>query len=136
MADYKSIEYKRLKDQTYLAHQCQHCGFVFDMSYPLMYRDPNKNFAVILSEKDFEESDEPTVVCRTPDQFLFAFQVLDLGLDLKELIGIRRSVEAKKGPVRLLDYDKNNGSLWFSAGKEVFGISCHLTVDNPKKSVQ
>lgn len=48
--DAKSLEYSRLKDHTYFRHQCQNCKVLFDLDYPLIYRDGKRRFSLVLAQ--------------------------------------------------------------------------------------
>ena len=125
LKDAGSEDYAHLKDQTFFVHQCQKCFRLFDLNYPLLYWDPDKDFSVVLTQKkDVENLDsKKSIVCRKPEQFLFAFQCLDLDLDIKKMLVIKRKAEKKfGGPCFLLDWDEKSKAAMLKMGKNYFWV--------------
>ncbi len=121
--DEKSLEYKRLKEQVYFRHQCQNCKVIFDLEYPLIYRDPKQQYNLILAQKAPKDLEGNWVVTRTIRQFLDAFSILDLGLDLHEVLPILLSIRSQKGEkTKLIDYDPDKCVLWFESEGFPFGV--------------
>ncbi len=124
--DEKSLEYKRLKEQTYFRHQCQNCKVIFDLDYPLIYRDPKRKYSLILADQTPNGIEGNCIVTRTLRQFLDAFSILDLGLDLRSVLPILFSIRAQKGEqAKLIDYDPVKGLLWFESEGLTLGVGYH-----------
>ncbi|UNT95686.1 CpXC domain-containing protein [Allobaculum mucilyticum] len=121
--DPKSTEYKRLKDGHYFTHQCQKCMHLFELEYPLVWRDPQHGFSLILSSRPADSFEGRVILTRRSSQFLEAFSILDLGLDLQEGLKIKRQFEAKTGkPCRMIDYDAKKQIIWVLQDGELAGI--------------
>lgn len=129
-----SVEYKRLKDQTYFTHVCQNCHEPFLLTYPLIWKDVTNQYILVLSsQEELPAFDLPVTVTKSPGQFLEAFPILDLGLDIKEVLPIKRALESKKGESCVLkDYDADHDILWFECGGQPSGIrhKCHNVIKN------
>ena len=126
--DAGSEDYAHLKDQTFFVHQCQKCMQLFDLNYPLLYWDPERDFTVVLTQKkDVANLDsKKSVVCRKPEQFLFAFQCLDLNLDMKKMLVIKRNAEKKLGkPCLFMDWDEKSNAMMLKMGNCYFWVVSH-----------
>lgn len=121
--DANSLEYERLKDGSYFRHQCQTCKNVFDLEYPLIYRDPRQNLSIIRTQGEVNGLSGKAVLTRNTRQFLEAFSILDLQLDLKEVLKIKRAYEKESGKsTRVVDYDAKKGILWLDQSGSLIGV--------------
>lgn len=69
------------------------------MQYPLIYRDVEKGFALVLTDqKNVKNLPEGrTVLCRNARDFQFAFHCLDNGLDLEKMLRVQKIVSVQEG---------------------------------------
>lgn len=91
--------YERLQQNGFFLHQCQKCRQVFPLQYPLIYRDVQKEFALVLTDqKNVKNLPEGrTVLCRNARDFQFAFHCLDNGLDLEKMLRVQKAVSLQEG---------------------------------------
>lgn len=84
-------EYRRLKENTFFLHQCSLCHQIFPLQYPLIYRDFEKGFSVILSERNEIENlpEGKNIIAHNAKDFLVAFHCLDAQVEIKEVLKIR-----------------------------------------------
>lgn len=113
---------KRLQDGTYFYHQCNHCHHLFYMIYPFLFRDPQRKFILILSDKkeiDNLPDDELVVRCKDPEQLVFCYRVLHQQLNLKKMVHFKRQWEKKWTNKAQFDrYDPLHHCLWIKVKEE------------------
>lgn len=117
----ESVE--RLRSNGFFLHQCQRCHQVFPLQYPLIYRDVENGFSILLTEQKKVDNlpEGKSVICRNTDEFLFAFHCLDNGLDLTRMLSLQKSLcEKEKADVKLTGADPQTGTAVFrTAEKEI-----------------
>lgn len=119
----KSAEYRHLKDQTFFMHQCQSCMKLFELDYPLIYRDPNLGYTLVLSRTPISNLEEGSILTKSPKQFLRAFSILDLNLDPASVLPVLLGVEKQRGKMCIpFDYDEKINLLWVYCGSDTVGI--------------
>jgi hypothetical protein len=105
--------------------QCSKCRSLFEISYPLIYKDPKKHFCLILSKtmpENFSFSGK-SVRCDSPDQFYDAFIALDADLDLQRVLARKSQIRKHKGDGFTLEsYDPVHHILWFKSDENYAGI--------------
>lgn len=123
LLDGKGAEQQRLKDRTFFTHQCQSCGTLFELTYPLMARDIHRQWTLVLSQGTADDLPAGSILTRTPRQFLDAFSILDLGLTLQDALPVLKAAERKMGaPCRLKDYDWHNHLFWIECEGNLFAV--------------
>ena len=123
--DPSTEDYSHLKDQTFFVHHCQNCKKLFDLSYPLLYWDPQKDFSIVLTQKKEVTNldSKKSILCRRPEQFLFAFQCMDLGLDLKKMLRLRKKAEDRLDrKLNLIDWDEKKQAALLKSGNDYFWV--------------
>lgn len=108
--------YDRLKNNGFFLHQCQNCGQVFPLQYPLIYRDVEKGFSIFLTEQKTVNNlpEGKNVICRNTDEFQFAFHCLDNGLNMAEILGLQNIIEHREhSSARLMGADAKAGIVIF-----------------------
>lgn len=114
--DAKSLEYSRLKDHTYFRHQCQNRKVLFDLDYPLIYRDGKRRFSLVLAQSLPQGMEGQVILTKSPAQFLDAFSILDLGLDPRRVLPILIALRKQHGEnTYLFDFDAKNHLIWFQS---------------------
>lgn len=132
--DETSPEYRRLKDGTYFMRQCQNCMRLFELDYPLIWRDPRQGLSLICTDGPADGFEGKVVLTRSSRQFLEAFSILDLQLPLRETLSFKRALEREKGAaLRVVDYDQSNDILWLDLQGKPLGIECFLRKSNAGK---
>lgn len=119
----KGAEYQRLRDGTFFVHQCQSCKKLFDLEYPLIYKDPVRGFLIINSQSRPEGLKGQCILTRNTRQFLEAFSILDAGARLMDVLPIKKRLEAlKKTACSFSGYDEKSGMVWFDCRGELVGV--------------
>ncbi|MCF0246064.1 MAG: hypothetical protein HUJ55_04490, partial [Ileibacterium sp.] len=98
---------------------------LFDLSYPLLYWDPQKDFSIVLTQKKEVTNldSKKSILCRRPEQFLFAFQCMDLGLDLKKMLRLRKKAEDRLDrKLNLIDWDEKKQAALLKSGNDYFWV--------------
>lgn len=117
IAQMDPIAKKRLNDGSYFLHQCQKCKHMFYLYYPFLYRDTQKKFDLVLTQKkDIVNmpQDEKVVICHSVSQFLLAFKIYDQKLNPLLVLQKKQLLEEKVGkPVKFDCFDEKNRCLWF-----------------------
>lgn len=113
----------------YFVHQCSRCKKLFDLAYPLVLRFPadkqREELSLVMAEKErrIPEFDHPVVMVRRPDQFIRAFSILRLNLEIKETLEQWIYLEQIKGKGwHLRDYEQDSDTIWFERNGEWTGI--------------
>ncbi len=116
-------EYERLKTNGFFLHQCQNCHQVFPLQYPLIYRDVEQKFSILLTEQKKVDMlpEGRSILCRNSEEFLFAFHCLDAGQDVGRILRLQKSIsEKERQEMKLKDIDPAAGVAVFqSENKEV-----------------
>lgn len=124
LVDEKDPASRRLKERVFFLHQCQSCGYLFELNYPLLVRNPHRDYTLVLSSSSKQHLPYGSVLTRTPRQFLDAFMILELGLDLQKTLTLTRLLEEKYQAVcQLIDYDSKTNMLWYLCNENVFAVS-------------
>lgn len=113
---------KRLQDGTYFFHQCNQCHNLFYLIYPFLFRDPQRKFTLILSDKkeiDNLPEDEMIVRCKDPEQFVFCYRVLYQQLNLKKMVYLKHRWQKKwSQDAQFERYDRLHHCLWIKVKNE------------------
>lgn len=109
---------EELLDQgVYFSHQCSQCKTVYYMNVPFLFRDPDKKYIIVLSDKKEISNlpkDEEVIRVQTPKEFLFVYHIKKQGLNLAMVKQIKNALEQREGKEVLYDgYDEKDGCLWF-----------------------
>ncbi len=117
---------KRIEQGTYFTHICSHCHQPFYLEYPFIYRDPQKQFILVLSDQkmiDVKQGDEMIVRCKNVPQFLLAYRILHQQLNVELVLQKKHQLEQKlKSPCQFDRYDQDHQCLWFQCQKEWVAI--------------
>lgn len=128
--DEKSVEYQRLKDGSFFKHQCQSCKCLFDLEYPLIYKDTQRNFLLVNSRTRPEGLEGKCILTRTAQQFTEAFGILDAGLELMDVLPLQKRLEAlRQKPCTFCGYDASKELMWFLCDGETIGV--HARIKHP-----
>lgn len=123
-----SKDFERLKNGIWFDHVCSSCRTLFRIPQPLLYYAPKKGFCLILSGQERIEpvDDAKTIRVRTPEQFIFAWNTLQLGLEFPQMIRIRQRLEEQgKYGYYPFDYDKKTKSVFFRGNEELLAFVIH-----------
>lgn len=96
---------------------------LFDLEYPLIYKDPVRGFLIINSQSRPEGLEGQCILTRNTRQFLEAFSILDAGARLMDVLPIKKRLEAlKKTACSFSGYDEKSGMVWFDCRGELVGV--------------
>lgn len=121
----KSVEYDRLRQGIYFYHQCQNCHHLFELQTPLLYRDSELGFSLLLSDHAPTSPSSPMLWVKDTSQFKDAFSILDRSLDLKKTLPLLSYARKNFGDqARIESYDPDRQILWIEENGNRQGLKC------------
>lgn len=118
-----SVEDVRLDEGTFFAHQCSRCGQLFDLEYPLVVRDPQKGFTLVLADRLPEGWQGQAVLVKNSAQLQKAYAIVSRGLPLKETLALWKYLERREAQIcRLKDVSLKDETVWFECAGRLIGI--------------
>lgn len=121
IADERSPETLRLNEGTFFDHCCQNCHHLFPLEYPLIFRDSQKGYSLILSTSPVQGISGKAVLVKNTIQFKKAYSILRFGLSLEPVLRIMKMMENKhNAPCFLVDWDGNH--LWVQCGRTLTAV--------------
>ncbi len=130
----KSVEYDRMVQGIYFYHQCQHCHQLFELQTPLLYRDPELGFSLLLNDQPPVSPSSFTLWVKDTSQFNDAFSILNRSLSLKKTLPVlmyaRRLLSDR---AKIESYDAEKRILWIEDHGSRHGQQCEEDLFEPLK---
>ncbi len=118
---------EQLLDQNiYFRHKCSQCQTIYEFGHPFLFRDPDRKYVIILSEKkefDNLEKDDELILCDNVKDFEFCFRVKRQGCSIEFVRSIQKQFQEKeKNEVFFDQWDPDNQCLWFLVDGQPKGV--------------